>query len=163
MTQTLRAGVGLVLSMALWLAGCDTKRIEKLEEGLATEADVRQQFGEPEVIHDERNGSRTFEYPRQPEGQTNYMITIGADGKMSSLRQVLKADTFAKVTPGLDRPQVRRLLGRPAKVSSYALKQEEVWDWRYLDGQQPKLFSVTFNRDGRVASSASTDDVRVAR
>ncbi len=162
MTQIRRGAAAAMLALAA-LAACDTKRIEKLEEGVASEADVRAQFGEPEVVHDEADGSRTFEYPRQPEGQTNYMITIGADGKMSALRQVLKSADFAKITPGLTQPQVRRLLGRPAKVSAYALKQEEVWDWRFLDGQAAKLFSVTFDRDGRVVGSATSDDVRVAR
>ena len=49
------------------LAGCDSRRIEKLEEGVATEADVRAQFGEPAAVFDEPDGGRTFDYPRQPE------------------------------------------------------------------------------------------------
>jgi len=121
---------------------------------------VRAKFGEPAAVYNAENGSRTFEYPRQPEGQTNYMITIGPDGKMSALRQVLKAETFAEVTPGLDKAQVRRLLGRPATSQSYPLKDEEVWDWRFLDGHENKVFSVTFDRDGRVVSSATLLDAR---
>ena len=34
----------------LLLAACDPQRIDALEEGVATEADVRKQFGEPEKI-----------------------------------------------------------------------------------------------------------------
>lgn len=142
------------------LAGCDQKKIEELEEGVATEADVRAKFGEPAAVYNEENGSRTFEYPRQPEGQRNYMITVGADGKMSALRQVLKADTFVKVTPGLDKAQVRRLLGRPAKTQTYQLKNEEVWDWRFLDRQENKVFSVTFDNSGIVTASATIIDPR---
>ncbi len=153
------AGLGLLIA----LAGCDSRRIEKLEEGLSTEGDVRAQFGEPEVVHDEPGGARTLEYPRQPEGQVNYMITIGADGRMSALRQVLKAADFAKVTPGLTQAQVRRLLGRPARVAGYALKEQEVWDWRFLDGTNSKVFSVSFDAAGKVVETATTDEVRVAR
>ena len=150
------------LALALGLvAGCDQQRIAKLEEGVATEADVKRQFGEPKAVFNEPNGARTFEYPRQPEGQTNYFITIGADGKMTSLRQVLKPAEFAKVSTGLDKVEVRRLLGQPARTQRFDLKpDEEHWEWRWLDGQQSKLFNVTFDRDGKVIASASTDDLR---
>jgi outer membrane protein assembly factor BamE (lipoprotein component of BamABCDE complex) len=147
----------------LWLVGlaaCDPQRIDKLEEGVATEADVRRQFGEPAAVYTEPGGARTLDYPRQPEGQRNYMITIGADGKMSALRQVLQPANFAKITPGLDKATVRRILGPPAKMQTYALKQEEVWDWRWLDGSQSMLFSATFNAAGMVTATAQMPDPR---
>ena len=152
--------MGVLLLVLASLVACDTKRIEELEEGVATEADVRAKFGEPAAVYSEEGGARTLEYPRQPEGQRNYMITIGSDGKMSALRQVLKADGFAKVKPGLDKAQVRRLLGLPGKTQVFALKQEEVWDWRFQDGAQNKLFSVVFDTNGIVTSSAVTLDPR---
>ena len=151
---------GLAMSFAVVLtvgsSGCDPQRISELEEGIATETDVRVKFGEPAAVYAEDQGARTFEYPRQPAGQVNYMITIGADGKMSALRQVLKPSNFVKVEPGWDKAQVRRLLGLPAKTQRFELKQEEVWDWRFADGQENKRFSVTFDTLGRVTSSATT-------
>lgn len=150
------------LLLVAWLAACDPQRIAELEEGVATEADVRARFGEPAAVYVESDGARTFDYPRQPAGQVNYMITISADGKMSALRQVLKPVNFAKVLPGLDRAQVRRLLGQPARTQSYALKQEEVWDWRFSDGQESKVFSATFDLNGKVVSSATTLDAQDA-
>lgn len=152
----------LFLALLALAAGCDPKKISELEEGVATEADVRAKFGEPAAVYTEENGARTFEYPRQPEGQVNYMITIGADGKMSSLRQVLKDTSFAKVQPGMDKTQLRRLLGRPAKTQLYELKQEEVWDWRFRDNQENKLFSVTLDKNGVVRSSATALDPRTS-
>lgn len=147
---------------SLWalFTGCDQQRIAELEEGVSTEADVRARFGEPAAIYVEDNGARTLEYPRQPEGQSNYMITIGTDGKMSALRQVLKQADFETILPGLDKAEVRRRLGRPATAQVFALKNQEVWDWRYLEDQQPRVFSVTFDMDGRVVSTASTIDPR---
>ena len=144
--------------MLLTLAACDPQRIEKLEEGVATEADVRKQFGNPFAVSTEPDGSKVLEYPRQPEGWTNYLITIGPDGKMSLLRQLLTPASFAKVTPGTDKLAVMKLLGKTAKTQFYALKGEEVWDWRFKDGTISKLFSVTFDGQGRVVSTGTRDD-----
>jgi outer membrane protein assembly factor BamE (lipoprotein component of BamABCDE complex) len=150
-------GMGCALSALALLAGCDPKKVSELEEGVSTEQDVRTRFGTPETIWPEANGDRTFEYPRQPAGHTNYMISIGSDGKMTSLRQVLHASYFAKVTPGMTRDEVRRLLGKPAKVQAYKLQQEEIWDWRFSDrATEIKVFSVTFDSGGAVKSTSVT-------
>lgn len=156
-----RRGIGslaTLLGAVLALGGCDPQRISELEEGLSTEADVRAKFGEPAAVYVEADGARTLEYPRQPAGQVNYMITVGPDGKMSALRQVLKPANFIKVESGFDKSQVRRLLGQPAKTQRYAQKHEEVWDWRFADGQESKVFSVSFDDDGRVTGTATTLD-----
>jgi outer membrane protein assembly factor BamE (lipoprotein component of BamABCDE complex) len=150
----------LGLAAALLAAGCDEQRAAKLEEGVSTEADVRRQFGEPVDIYEHADGSRTHDYPRRPEGQSNYHITIGADGKMSSLRQLLNPANFAKIQPGQSGDEVRKILGRPGRVTPFALKREEVWDWRWRDGQTNKVFSVTFDAQGRVIASANIDDPR---
>lgn len=149
------------MSALLALVACDTQRIAELEEGVATEADVRARFGEPEKIWDAPNGGRTFEYNRQPAGAKNYMITIGTDGKMSGLRQVLTPENFAKVQPGMMMEDVRKMLGKPMKVTPYALKNETHYDWRYMDGvnsADSKIFTAVFNADLRVVSTGSMRD-----
>ncbi|MEQ6435065.1 outer membrane protein assembly factor BamE [Comamonas sp. w2-DMI] len=141
---------------ALALAGCDQQKIKELEEGLSTEADVRERFGDPERIWPEADGSRTFEYNRQPAGTRNYMITIGPDGKMSALRQVLAPHNFEKIVPGLTQEQVRRMLGKPARAIPYALKQETDWEWNWIDPPTRQMeFIVTFGPDERVLRSGS--------
>jgi hypothetical protein len=148
-----------LIGSLLALVGCDPQRIAKLEEGVATEADVRREFGEPGATYAEADGAKTFEYSRQPEGQVAWMITIGTDGKMSALRQVLKPAEFGKVKPGMDKTEVRRTLGKPAKTARFDLKpDEEHWDWRWLDGQRAMIYSVTFDRDGKVTASATSED-----
>ncbi|NML84719.1 outer membrane protein assembly factor BamE [Polaromonas sp.] len=161
-----------LLSLFLGLAGCDQQRIIELEEGVSSEADVRARFGEPEKIWDASDmasiplpgvaaatGARTLEYNRQPAGQVNYMITIGPDGKMSALRQVLTPQNFVKVLPGMPMEQVRKMLGKPMKVTPYALTREPHSDWRYLSPPQTqKIFTVVFDADLRVASSYSSDE-----
>ena len=165
-----------LLSFALSLAGCDPQNIKELEEGVATEADVRARFGEPEKIWDASDmarlplpaaslevlatpGARTFEYNRQPAGNVNYMITIGPDGKMSALRQVLNPQNFARVLPGQSMEQVRKLLGKPMKITPYALQQTTHYDWRFLNPPQTKrIFTIVFNQDLKVVNTQIADE-----
>ena len=150
-----------LVSALLALVACDPQRISELEEGVATEADVRARFGEPEKVWDAPGGGRTFEYNRQPAGHKNYHITIGTDGKMSSLRQLLTPDNFAKITPGMMMEDVRKSLGKPMKITPYESKREIHYDWRFLDGvnqSDSKIFTVVFNSDLRVVSSSTARD-----
>ena len=146
-------------ALLLALAGCDQQAIKELEEGVATEADVRARFGEPEKIWDAPDGGRTFEYNRQPAGHRNYMITIGTDGKMSALRQVLTPQNFAKVQPGMVMEEVRKMLGKPARITPFELKGEVAYDWRYLESPNTHMvFTVYFDRDYRVLRTGSVVD-----
>ena len=65
------------------------------------------------------------------------------------------------------RPAIAGLPGRQAgragqrlEDDAHADSDEEHWDWRWLDGQVPKLFNVTFDRDGRVMHTAVADDMK---
>ncbi len=148
-------------SAALMMTACDNQRIAELEEGVATEGDVRMKFGEPEKVWDGDNGARIFEYNRQPAGAKNYMITVGPDGKMTALRQVLAPHVFAKIEPGMPMETVRRMLGKPMKVTPYELKKVWHYDWRYMDGpnaSDAKIFTVVFNSDLKVLSTGSVAD-----
>ena len=150
-----------LMSALLALLACDNQRISELEEGMSSEADVRARFGEPEKIWDAPNGGRTFEYNRQPAGHVNYMITIGTDGKMSALRQVLNKENFAKVQPGMMMEDVRKMLGKPMKITPFEQLRETHYDWRYRDGvnvADSKIFTVVFNPDLRVVSTRSVRD-----
>jgi hypothetical protein len=141
------------------LAGCDPQRINELEEGVSTEADVRARFGAPENIWDGPGGQRIFEYNRQPSGHQNYMISIGPDGKMTALRQVLNPGNFAKVQPGMMMEDVRKLLGKPMKQTPFPLKNEVAWDWRYMEPPNTSMvFTVWFNPDYRVLRTSMGPD-----
>lgn len=150
-------GWGALLLGLSFLAGCDPQRIRELEEGLSSESQVRERFGEPERIWPEADGGHTLEYNRQPAGNTNYMITIGPDGKMSALRQVLAPHHFERVQPGLQAEQVRRMLGKPARQVPYALKQQSEWYWSWLDGTRRMEFTVVFDANDQVLRSYSAE------
>ena len=154
-----RWGLAAMLAAALGAAGCDPQAIKELEEGVATEADVVQRFGQPERVWPEAGGAKTYEYNRQPEGLRNYMITIGADGKMSALRQVLTPQNFAKVQPGMAMEEVRQMLGKPARITPFERLGEVAYDWRYLEPPNTQMvFTVFFDRDLRVLRTGSVLD-----
>lgn len=156
-----------VLATALLvLAGCDPQRISELEEGVSTEADVRARFGAPEKVWDALDGGRVFEYSRQPAGHQNYMVTIGADGRMAALRQVLTPVNFARVQQGMPMEEVRQMLGKPMRITPYDLKRQTHYDWRYLDGpnaSDAKVFTVVFDADLRVVGTGSVIDPDLTR
>lgn len=144
-------GLAGLLGGLLALSACDPQAIKELEEGVSTEADVVARFGQPERVWPGPSGTRVFEYNRQPEGMRNYMISIGPDGRMSALRQVLTPDNFRRVQAGMGVEEVRQLLGKPAKQVPYALKNEVVWTWKFLEPpNEKKAFNVTFTPDYRV-------------
>ena len=161
-TSPRRFGALLAVSALLvGLLGCDVKNISELEEGVSTEADVRQRFGQPEAVWDGPGGVRVFEYNRQPAGHRNYQISIGADGKMTALRQLLTPANFALVKPGQMMEDVRRLLGRPKSVSHWPARNETEHEWRYLDGpntSDSKIFTVVFDAGLRVARTTTQRD-----
>lgn len=150
-----------VLTGLLLLAACDPQNIRELEEGLSTEADVRARFGAPENIWDAPGGGHTLEYNRQPAGHQNYMITIGADGRMSALRQVLTPHNFAQLAPGMPMEEVRRRLGKPMRVTPFERKRQTHYDWRYRDGPNAvdaRIFTAVFDADLRLVSTGSASD-----
>lgn len=162
LTGFVRQAFWLVLLVAAsLLSACDAKNISELEEGVSTEADVRERFGAPEAVWEGADGAQIYEYNRQPEGHVNYMITIGPDGRMSALRQVLTERNFARVLPGMAMEEVRRMLGKPMKITTYDLKRETHHDWRYMDGNNQsdsKVFTVVYDPDLRVIRTMSMRD-----
>ena len=150
-----------LLAAACVLAACDAKNISELEEGVSTEADVRERFGAPEAVWDGEDGAQIYEYNRQPAGHVNYMITIGPDGRMSALRQVLTERNFAQVKPGMAMEEVRRMLGKPMKITTYDLKRETHYDWRYFENPgvgESQVFTVVFDADLKVVRTMSVRD-----
>jgi len=137
----------------------DSQLFKGIEIGKSTEDDIRRQAGKPEIVWEEPDGGRRLEYPRGPEGTTTWMVTTNADGTVRSIEQVLTAENFAKVRPGMNKDQIRRLLGKPTKVEAFRLKQEEVWGYRWMETSIDRaFFNVHFNPDGTVSTTSRSDD-----
>lgn len=148
-----------------FVGACDLQNIAELEPGVSTDADVREKFGQPEAVWEGADGAQIYEYNRQPEGVVNYMITIGADGVLVKVSQVLTEENFAQVQPGMAMEQVRRLLGKPRKVQTFPLNGATSQDWRFQPkGQtEPMIFSVAYDRDLRVIRTGTMPDPDLQR
>ena len=150
----------------LSMVGCDQQGrpiqefgLEKLAKGVSSESDVRMAMGQPETVWEEDGGERTLEYPKGPMGARTWIFEIDKDGKLRDYRQALTEATFAKIKPGMSQDNVRRLLGKPRTVVQFKRKNEEVWDWRYLEnGTTTRLFNVHFDINSGVVTQTSASD-----
>lgn len=124
-----------VLAAAI-LPGCDAVNLQELRPGVSTATEVRSRMGNPAEEYRNSDGTVTWEFNRQPNGIDCYMITIGPDQIMQKIEQVLTEANLAKVSVGMDRAEVRRLLGGPGSKTTYPNSGEEVWDWR-VAGMMP--------------------------
>ena len=152
-----KIGAGFLAGViAALLPACDVVNLEKVKPGVSTTRDVRTIMGPPTMEWREPDGTQTWEYARTPNGIVNYMIDFDRSEVVSAVRQVLTEENFARVTPGMSREQVRRLLGQPASEQYFALKKEAVWDWKTKsEGGNDYFFDVYFDDAGRVTRSGS--------
>jgi len=151
------------LLAAIGLAGCDYFAARDLKPGVSTARDVRDRFGTPGMEWRNDDGSVTWEYSRQPAGTQCYMATIGADGVLRSLEQVLNETGFARIQRGMTGNDVRRILGKPATRQYFELSRETVWSWRIEappPSSDPTFFTVHFNTDGRVVKTGRNTEYR---
>jgi len=155
----------MILLLGLSGLGCDKDGrpvqelgLEKLAVGISAEGDVRNAMGKPETTWEDEDGTRILEYPKGPEGSRTWIFTIDTNGKLTGYHQALSPENLARVKPGISRDEVRRLLGKPRTVVNFSRLKEEVWDYRYLENQESRLFNVHIEQaTGRVTRTSSTD------
>jgi hypothetical protein len=104
--------------------------------------EARMKLGQPADIWKNPDGSETWEYRYGPAGFRTYMVAIGPDRAVRAVDQVLQDAFFSKITPGMQRDQVHRLLGKPKEIQRYDRLHEEVWSWRY---RQENVWYYYFN------------------
>lgn len=156
MPRTLLALPLVVLVASLW--SCAS--VSPVTSGMDA-MQVQAKMGRPETVRKNPDGSETWEYPGGPLGRQTYMVNLGSDRAVKDVRQVLSEEYFSKVIPGMSRDEVRRLLGKPGEVSTYAARDEEVWSWRYQQGNA-MFFNVLFNRSaGAVRATQRLEEIQL--
>jgi outer membrane protein assembly factor BamE (lipoprotein component of BamABCDE complex) len=158
----------LTILCAYLLVACDRQGhpieeagLDKLTKSVSTEADVRKVMGQPDAVWQEQDGTKTLSYPKGPAGARTWMFTISQDGKLKDYKQVLSDEHFANIKPGMTKEEVRHLLGKPRSIVQFKLKNEEVWEWLYLQSPNtPRLFNVHFDLGtGKVTQTSSFDEM----
>lgn len=120
---------------------------------------VQNKMGAPTSIYGAGN-DRIFEYATGPMGQFTWMARIGADGRLVSYEQVLTGEKFATIKiDEATKEDVLRAIGRPAEKSAVAMKNYEVWSYRYKEAKVwNSLMHVHFDRQGIVRQMLNGPD-----
>ena len=139
-----------ILAGLLALAGCASLSGPPLLPGDSIDT-VKLKLGEPTSSYS-AGPEQLLEYAKGPMGQTTWMAHIGADGRLTRLEQVLTGEKFATIKVGSARHEdVLRAVGRPAEKSYLALRDFEVWSYRYKEaGVWNSMMHVHFDRAGVV-------------
>jgi outer membrane protein assembly factor BamE (lipoprotein component of BamABCDE complex) len=132
-------------------------RLARLKVGESTEQDVVRLFGAPAAVRSLPSG-KGLVYPLGPQGVHTLLLRIGPDGRYQGRENLLTRENFGRVTPGMQGDQVTALLGPPGRRQGYPLKQQSALEWRFLDGNDTRLFVVMFDSTGRVVSTAIEED-----
>ncbi|MBU1237692.1 MAG: hypothetical protein KJ634_03640 [Gammaproteobacteria bacterium] len=141
------------------LAGCASYGGHDLVIGEAGEADVIRTMGTPAMRWTQPDGGVRLAFPRGPMGVHTYMADIGADGKLSAIRNVLTPETFGEIAANMSADEVLRRLGppEPSWTAYFSRRNELVWVWRYCDDwHQLARFDVLFDATARRVRSTMT-------
>lgn len=142
-----------IICAAIVLAGCAGPGF--LREAPAPGepvAAVTAKLGQPTNAYPLPGGGQALEYATGPMGQFTWMANIGPDDRLASYEQVLTGEKFATIKiDHATKDDVLRTIGRPAERSHIAMRNYEVWSYRYKEaGVWNSLMHVHFDQAGIV-------------
>lgn len=149
----------ITIFSALLLGACGAYLDYGLKPGEDRLENVLHALGQPAMRWRNVDGSEQLAFPRGPMGYHTYMVTIGTDGKLRQIGNVLDEKSFARIQPGMGKDEVLRILGPsyPNWTAYFERRDELVWEWRYCDvWHEAARFDVLFdNSKGTVRSTMS--------
>lgn len=155
--------LALILGSVL-LSACAAYSGSGLQPGTSTLAEVVRAMGEPAMRWQDSDGSVQLSYPRGAAPQS-FMVRIGPDGKLQSIRNVLVPEVTAKIIAGMSKDDVLRLIGPPIanRTTYFKARDELAWDWRYEERLgELAYFSVLFDATrGTVRSTLVIPDPKI--
>ena len=96
-------------------------------------------------------GAAAISWPKPSPAQKRAAPLIAAAALASpsvpELRRPSEPGNFRQVRLGQHKADVRMLLGHPTSVTSYVIKDEEVWSWPFVEASEHCTFSVIFSED----------------
>jgi hypothetical protein len=145
----------------LALAGCASEPT-RLPLG-TSRADALQRLGAPTAVYPRPGGGERLQYSRQPAGFEVNDVDLDASGRVVAVTQVMNEGLFARDirTDAWRVPDVLYTYGRPEQVSRVSSFDGDVWQWRYLQGNSPRLLYIYIDAQGVVRRWHMGDDLRV--
>ncbi len=145
------AGAGLVATVLL-LAAC--AQVSSVPPGTPV-ADVIRKFGRPVVTCAQADGSRRMIWTQQPQGESAFALTVGADQRVGAAEQLLDDNHFSILSNGQawTPEKIRCQFGPPANVTESGMGSSRQWMWGYRY-MQPANFAammyIYMGGDGRM-------------
>jgi hypothetical protein len=140
---------------AIILAGCASFNPASVQVG-ADESAVVKAMGQPVARFSLPGGATRLAYTRGPAGQGNYMVDLGADGRVTSVRQVLSENALAALPVGMTEEELLREIGPPA-VRQQLGNNRTVWSYRFPTSLC-LWFQLTIGPDGRLEGGSTGMD-----
>lgn len=151
-----RLSLWLLLALvATLLAGCAGFTFQTRFD---TESELLAKRGDPKHVWVNDDGTRTLEYSTQPAGETCWMYTVDATGRVIEQFDALDHRNHGRVKPGMTVAEVQRTLGRHRSIERFARLREEVWDWN-VPNPYPGIIATYLNVhfiDGKVDRTSYT-------
>lgn len=130
-----------------------------LRPGESGVEEVQREMGAPALRWQDADGSTHMAYPHGPMGFKTLMVHLDPGGRLRSVENVLDAEHFSAIKPGMDKEQVLHLLGPPPPQWTvyFKARDELAWEWRYCDAWNVAArFDVLFDATkGTVHSTLS--------
>ena len=146
-----------LLSLLSLLGACAAYSGSGLQPGVTRLAEVEQSMGQPALRWHNADGSQQLAYPRGPAGFDTFMVSLGPDGRLQSIENVLDARHLERIRPGMNQEQVLRTLGPPDRDCTvyFKARDELVWDWRFraVSGEASRMLVLFDNSAGTVRST----------
>ena len=122
--MSLRAALVLLL-----LAGCAYGR--GLVVGQSTVDDVHVSMGQPTMVRDYSDGTRTLWYSKLPYGRENWAAVVDKNGVLLSFEQRLTDKWISRIQPEKSTAEdALDLIGPPYRRVKMALKDAEAWEYQ---------------------------------
>lgn len=80
------------------------------------------------------------------------LLAIGGCGGMEGVRGywTLQQSDFLQLKPGMTKPDIERMIGKPVALQTFARLSEEVWSYQWLDTQIRMWANLHFDLGGKL-------------
>lgn len=141
---------GLLLLVAGVLAGCSWLVLPSREPPGALRTQVLQRLGPPTAVFTLPTGVRLL-YSQQPAGFEVHRLDFDAQDRLVRNDQVMTASQFALIVPGVwERDELLQNFGPPRLIERVARFEGDIWTYRFLESNNPRLAHVHLDVSGRV-------------